>query len=246
MTIIRRITDFLLMPIPAAVGFLIGGLVVFFGGFLVTQTRQDLFAVIEQGYSNFGIELISIAATVLVIDGLNQRRASKERFQELIRQMRSKDNGLASAAVEILRLKGWLTDGSLKGANLWNANLQGVNLWNANLEGADLQNANLEGANLIETNLQGADLQNANLEGAILGAANLQGANLIKANLLAVNLLGANLQGADLRNANLQGAHLGRAMFNEKTYLPDDIAWTPDTDLSRFTDLNHPEFWCSL
>ncbi len=90
---LKRILDFILTPIPAAVGFLIGGLVVFFGGFSITQTQHDFLTVIKEGYSNFGIELVSIALTVLVIDRLNQRRANRERLQELITQMRSKDNG---------------------------------------------------------------------------------------------------------------------------------------------------------
>jgi hypothetical protein len=33
--------------------------------------------------------------------------------------------------------------------------------------------------------------------------------------------------------------------FDEETRLPDDTKWTPDADMSRFTDPKHPEFWRS-
>jgi hypothetical protein len=55
----------------------------------------------------------------------------------------------------------------------------------------------------------------------------------------------ANLQGANLSYANLQGAVLEDAELNETTILPDGTQWTPDTDLKRFTDPKHPNFWRS-
>jgi uncharacterized protein YjbI with pentapeptide repeats len=54
-----------------------------------------------------------------------------------------------------------------------------------------------------------------------------------RANLGEVNLGGANLQGAILKRANL----------DEFTILPDGTKWTPDTDMARFTDPDHPDFW---
>ena len=40
--------------------------------------------------------------------------------------------------------------------------------------------------------------------------------------------------------ANLTGAD-----FAEDTRLPDGTHWTPDTDITRFTDPDHPRFWRS-
>jgi hypothetical protein len=94
-------------------------------------------------------------------------------------------------------------------------------LWYANLEGARLQDADLQGARCWQANLQGADLEGANLKGAYLG------------------------------QANLQDVKLKDAQFDGKTVLPTDRLygessfWTPDTDMARFTDPNHPEFWRS-
>jgi uncharacterized protein YjbI with pentapeptide repeats len=103
---------------------------------------------------------------------------------------------------------------------------------------------------LPEANLMGADLQEAsllaaNLHGAYLTGANLHGTDLLYANLQEAHLRGANLQGADLRGANLQETDLRAVKFDENTVLPDKTKWSPDTDMARFTDPKHPDFWRS-
>lgn len=98
------------------------------------------------------------------------------------------------------------------------------------LADGSLQEVYLEGAAL-----QGANLWHADLQRAYLGHADLQGANLGY----------ADLRGAILERAKLQGAYLGRAHFDEDTILPDGTRWTPDTDMARFTDPEHPNFWRS-
>jgi len=77
-----------------------------------------------------------------------------------------------------------------------------------------------------------------NLGYSPLVGANLQGAMLLSANLQGANLAGANLQRTMLASANLQGARL-----SERTRLPDGTNWTPGTDMARFTDPDHPDFW---
>jgi uncharacterized protein YjbI with pentapeptide repeats len=106
--------------------------------------------------------------------------------------------------------------------------LAGLDLSGQILPAVPLQNANLEGANLQDANLNAADMQNANLRDA-----NLQGAALRK----------TMLQGADLTAANLTNALLTSAYFSTATVLPDGSTWTEDTDMSRFTDPTHPDFW---
>lgn len=139
------------------------------------------------------------------------KRREKER---LIRQMRSRDNGLALQAVGELGANGWLGDGSLKNAELWNANLKSVNIWDVNLKGADLH---------------GANLQDARME-----RGNLTGANLWKANLQGITMFDVTLEGADLFAANLDGATLHNVEFDERTRLPDGSKWSPAIDLSQF------------
>jgi hypothetical protein len=158
---------------------------------------------------NLGTELIGALATYGLLElfiGGRERRETKK--ADLIAQMGSSVKDVAMVAAGELRRHGWLTDGSLRRANLWGANLQE--------------------AFLIEANLQQTFLAEANLQGALLTGANLQGACM----------WGANLQGASLLAANLQGAY-----FNKDTTLPDGTKWTPDTDMARFRDPNHPDSW---
>jgi uncharacterized protein YjbI with pentapeptide repeats len=61
--------------------------------------------------------------------------------------------------------------------------------------------------------------------------------DLSEANLSEANLEGARLRGASLSEARLAGANL------QYTALPDGTSWTPDTDMARFIDFEHPDFW---
>ncbi len=163
-----------------------------------------------------------------------------------------------------------LSSSHLHKANLQRAFLLDVDLQAANLPGANLQQADLRKANLTGTYLTGADLQEAclahskmhstNLEGgnlrcAILSSANLQRASLVDTrlcealvahtNLQEANLERADLSGANLTGANLQGANLTNTTFSPQTILPDGTHWSPDSDMRRFTDPNHPSVWRS-
>lgn len=222
---------------------------------------------------DFVPEAVGITFTVGVLNRLADRRVRLEMKRDLIFRMGSSRSDVAVHAVEDLTRHGWLIDGSLKGANLMRAELQEARMIEANLRGANLMSANLQRAILVKANLQGVRLMEANLQEAHLEYANLQGADLMgailqEARMTAINLqetillfanlqggylVEANLQGADLRFANLQGANVADATFDEQTVLPDaewnsttDIYtghWTPDTDMRRFTDPEHPDFW---
>lgn len=134
----------------------------------------------------------------------------------------------------------------------------------ANLQQADLMNADLRRADLMYTNLQEAYFVGTNLQDAYLVGANLQGAYLREANLQDAKLWNANLQAANLQDANMRDAKLERAQFDERTVLPDaqavtdaqgewrkdayghyifDKYWSEQTDMSRYTDPNHLDFW---
>jgi uncharacterized protein YjbI with pentapeptide repeats len=221
---------------------------------------------------NLGTELVGAALTYFLFNQFIERRAEKER---LIAEMGSRVNDRAVAAVEGLRQREWLTDGSLQGVNLQKANLQGADLRFANLQGAglwrtklqgaligrgnlqeaflgaanlseaSLMGANLQDASLMGANLQEADLQSASLKGTNLQKANLQGADLQRANLQEADLQSANLQGTLLHGANLKGTNMYDANFDENTVLPDRTKWHSRTDISRFTDPEHPDFWRS-
>lgn len=163
------------------------------------------------GHADFGVELIGITLTVLLIDRMYEHRATEQEKRALILQMGSPNNAFAVEATRILKVRGWLTDGSLRGADLGEANLRGAYLDDANLYRADLKHANLQGATLMGANLQGGLMAVANLEEALLMRANLQGASLTGTNLQGADLEDANLREASLAFANLQQADLSTA-----------------------------------
>ena len=102
---------------------------------------------------------------------------------QLIRKFRNPDNKLVLQAIEELRARGWLDDGSLRQSELRCVHLQGADLCAADLQGVNLRQANLQEANLSMADLRHADLGKANLKWADLSRANLEGADLFRANL---------------------------------------------------------------
>ena len=135
---------------------------------------------------------------------------------------------------------------------------------------ADFTRANLQGMNLSGANLANANFTHANLAGAILSRARLNGATFTNANMVDVDLEGAFLQYARLNGSNLQGARLEGVKYHEQTVLPDaeykaepakvntktmgtltstrhyyTKYWRPNTDMTRYTNPNHPDFWRS-
>jgi hypothetical protein len=85
-------------------------------------------------------------------------------------------------------------------------------------------------------------LEDGSLQGVVLDFANLQGAMLKMADLQKTWINHANLRGANLEGAYLQGAYLTNVSFDENTILPDGSKWSPDTDMGRYTNPNHPQF----
>lgn len=158
---------------------------------------------------------------------------------------------LGSANLE----KANLADTNFKGASLQGANLSKTDLWSVNLESSDLRGANFKGSYLRGANLRGTDIRDANFKEANLGGSNLEradikntsfaGASLYKTNLEKTNLCEANLEGSDLRHANLKNVVWERKSdgITYTAILPDGNKWTPDTDMTRFTDPEHPNSW---
>ena len=224
---------------------------------------NDLIGGISGYLTNVYTEVLSVAVTILFLDRLAQRREEKRRVKDLqerlVREAGSTVNSIAIRAIEELHNHGWLKgeSGVLKGIDLVEANLKNVSLLGANLREANLQESNLREAKLVV-----ADIQRVNLVGTDLTKAKIWGCQLNNADLWQANLAGANLMQVDFANANLAFANLKRAkleqvQFNHKTVLPDanyfgkdekgndiyDKYWTQDTDMTRYTDPNHPDFW---
>lgn len=193
-----------------AIGLLSLGAIVAIVGFLNQHGNlylgKTLGTVAQDFYANISAELVSIGITVLIVDKIYEARTEKQRKDQLIREMKSTDNGIALRAVEELRAHNWLTNGSLQRAWLMRANLQQANLCLANLKDVNLMEANLRAALLSSSNLERALLQDANLSFARITESNLEGTNLSGANLQAAALFGSNLSAADLSFTNLHGS----------------------------------------
>lgn len=154
----------------------------------------------------------------------------------------------------------------LKNANLTHAILVEANLQDTILDKAILDSADLSEANMQEVHLLGAQLRKAVLKKACMYMAHLHAADfsfakLMETDLHSAKMKEANFQGADLthaiithanfKNANLENANFknvtwyqkecGRIKYNVK--LPDESIMKDISDLNRFTDPYHPEFW---
>lgn len=206
----RVIAPIIYMSLGALLASIIFLILTGLDGF-TTQAR-DVFSWADDLGQLVGVELLGAALTFTLIEVvLHQRRKNEEverERQRLLLQMGSPYNQAALESIRQLRFQGWLTDGSLQGANLSKADLTRAELENADLARANMTLAELAGANLQDAHLAEINLSAAYLTRATLWKSNLSGANLSLANLRKTDLFSANMQGAIFRAANLQQAGL--------------------------------------
>jgi uncharacterized protein YjbI with pentapeptide repeats len=178
------------------------------------------------------------------------------------------NTNLAGATLTDAELRGARLEGAdLTGVALRRANLAGATLSNAQLNDATLIDANLAGATLRDADLThatlrlakfgGADLRRANFTDTTCVRADFAGASCVSVNFADADLSSVNFGGANLSGSHLSGATLRDTQFDERTVLPDavylgndaigqakfDRYWTASTDMTRYTDPNHPDFW---
>jgi hypothetical protein len=118
---LKRLTERLVERLTVqqiAAGLLLIGAVVGLGGF-ANEYCMDwcvwmpsapilLSEFLGDFYANIAVDCLSVAFAILVIDGLNERRAERELKAQLIRAMGSTDNTTALHTIEELRAHGWL------------------------------------------------------------------------------------------------------------------------------------------
>lgn len=211
---------------------------------------------ISQAAENNPVQEVVEEVEIVIDELLDAIKASEtpEARQVHLDRVRGKDIFISSTLIGLN-----LQRADLSNTNLSNAQLVKANLREAILRGTNLQGANLKEAQLIEADLEGADLTDANLEHTFLSGAILNGATLVRAkiatSLWGASLMNANLQDADLSGAelfktnltgaNLQGAKFEDAKFSTDMILPDGTKWNEKTDITRFTDPEHEDFWRS-
>ncbi|MEM9951763.1 MAG: pentapeptide repeat-containing protein [Chloroflexota bacterium] len=206
--------------------------------------------IFTSGYfTNVYTEALSVIATIVVLDRLNDWREERRLKARLRREATSRDNSTALNAIDWLRAENWLTLDNREHL------LREQKLSRANLQDAYLYQADLENCNFYKSTLRDADISKANLRGAYL-----HNANLANASAFGTDFRGACLWYANMRNMR----HLDKAIFDETTILPDsrplydengevmtddnelilfDFYWTPEIDMSRYTNPEHRDFW---
>lgn len=235
----------------------------------IELTNKNLSAFLE----NLVPEAVGIFFTVAIIERFATNRNRENLKTRLLNESKSSANGIAVNALNWLRREGWINQNTFQGNSLTNMNWQGAYVAELDLSYAILHRTNFSHTRttyIIEdvsinkpiimhhADLWQTDLRNCTLRGADLRHTKLIETNLQKAYLWQANLQDADLQGADLRytnlnEANLTGVNLQDVIFNEFTVLPDaqyidetntfTNYWTPETDMRRYTDTNHPNFW---
>lgn len=141
---------------------------------------------------------------------------------ELVNKIYMLENKSTLQAIEELRVRGWLTDGSLRGTALCQAQMGNADLMGADLQGVDLHQANLEFADLRKAQLSAAKLNRASMYRANFDQADLTFADLYKANLRGAQ----NLTERQLAAANqLLGAIMpDGTIYDGRFNLPGDLA----------------------
>jgi uncharacterized protein YjbI with pentapeptide repeats len=157
---------------------------------------------------------------------------------------------------------------NLSGAQLNSSNLDGVIFDDANFTNSDLTMCHSRGRQQVQGSIsprnasfENAVFNNTNLTSCGLGGANLKGANFIKANLKHTTFANSDLRSSvfshvTLGMTNFKGSNLTYAKFDSvswrsRTYdgetrytiLPDGTKWNESTDIARFTDPDHPQYW---
>ncbi|HEY44293.1 MAG TPA: pentapeptide repeat-containing protein [Anaerolineae bacterium] len=150
-----------------------------------------------------------------------QYKSSENNFtghstMQLIRKLRHSDNVIVNQAIDELRARGHLTDGSLRWMYLRYVNFQGVDLSGADLNKTDLNMAKLQRADLRGANLEDARLRKANMRGALFAHTTIKGASLAMANLHGISELTEQqlAQARRLRGATMPDGSRYNGRFN--------------------------------
>lgn len=210
------------------------------------DARRDWWAAFWQGIST---EMVGAVMTTIIFGialvVLQENQAQQRLKEDLLFDLGSPANAFALRAARRLEVEGWLSDGSVRGLSLANADLTRASLLRADMRDVDLSNALLVNATLTDADLSNATFRGANLDGAFFFRTNLAGADFTGANLTNVKLWDANMEGATFSETTT---------FSTTTRLPDFSAFNvvdgvidppPLQQLERFINPYAPDYWRS-
>lgn len=206
--------------------------------------------IFNAGYfTNVYTEALSVIATIVVLDRLSDWRDVRRLKGRLMREACSRDNSTALNAIDWLRSEKWLTvsddetlmscqkmaRANLESAYLYEANLERVNFYKANLTKADLSKANLQDAYLHRANLANTSAYGTDFRGTVLWMSNLRNVKHIEKAIFDINTVLPDAR--PIRNAD------GQVVYDEQGHVLFDKYWTADTDMTRYTNPAHRDYW---
>jgi uncharacterized protein YjbI with pentapeptide repeats len=196
-------------------------------------------------------QAIACAFLLPWFDHYYKQRQSLATQEALLTDLRSPLAQVAAAAVSEAKLKGWFSNGMLRGldfrqaqwagSDLSHADLRGVNLSGADLHGTIFHHALLEQAILTSANIATADFAGATLTNAQLNDVSAKATNFRYANCRGANLHGAKLQRADLAYANLSHSTLCHANLKQTALAGIQLADARYDSLTRWPKQFNPE-----
>ena len=213
-----------------------GGIITILGGLGLVAVGIWLGTLFfSDGYAtNVYTELLSVAATTLVLDQLNRRRDRAELKDRLLNELRSSAVGQGTAALDWLRRENWIQQDTLYDKDFYRINWENAYIGDLNFEKATLIEARFVNVTNVITdddgeteakpvNFRQANLRFANLQNARLWSVNMEGAALVQANLANAELVSANLERVNAREANLSGIQVMRANFRNAYLRQTDL-----------------------
>jgi uncharacterized protein YjbI with pentapeptide repeats len=181
---------------------------------------------IEDYKLNLCASFLDLTITILVLDRLAERRAQRQRLQNLIYKMSSSVHTEARRAVEELKYLGWFSDGSMRGARIIFADLGGIDFtWHPQ---TDFRNITITDSNLNECVLNGIDMSGSMLLNSRLRKSDLSGVIWTHCRLLSngmqgsclnyAKIVGSTAGGNVFADCDMQNCTLERTLFDEASF----------------------------
>ena len=175
-----------------------------------------------------GMAFLSIS--VLLIGWASEAVSRRQQRASELVNLTALDADLAVETLARLRVKGWLSDGTLSDARLDHLHLPDTDFMTPIIEESSegRTSIHLQPADLHDSRMRRADLRNSRLDGADLAGADLRDSKLQGASLQGADLRGSDLRGVDLTDATLDDAllHDPDPTWSTETTMPDGRAWS--------------------
>ena len=161
---------------------------------------------------NLAFTLLGVSLTVLVIDELNERRASLERKRYLLRDLVGCDEVIGGRAIIELNELGALHDGTFVGANIPKVNLDGIDLTHG-----QFSNSIIYGGRFSNCDFGQALLSGAQVNDTVFNDCSLEKTNFKDSKATDAIFKNCDMRDADFTGANLKGSEVIECRLSDAT-----------------------------